>query len=108
MSALISWLGRIIAWIITLVLAIGAGAGVFLYLVFQFYGFEAHETSQNAVCQILRLAQGMSLVTAEQRAQWAKVATPAEELRGGREYAAYYMSDCSMTTLAFEIKRQKQ
>ena len=102
--------GRIVAIITTLILAlIGGVAGFFGVAIFWSASHDVYfSASRVAVCHTLRMAQAQGLVNTEQRAQWAKQATPAESTSGGKGDSEYYQSDCTLTPLEFAIKRSLQ
>ena len=104
---MISTIGRIVGWIFIGSLALAVAFGTFLYVGHSRYGIEMTRASHNTVCRLLRAAEQQGMITSAQRSQWAKVATPAEELAGGREFADYYMSDCTLTWFEFEQKHKK-
>lgn len=104
---MIKKLGNLLGWLITIVLALACWGGVAFYFVQLKLSGAIFDSSQQAVCQLMQAAQTQAFVTAEQRAKWAKIATPAEELSGGREFADYYQSDCSLSPQQFAAKRAK-
>lgn len=59
--------------------------------------------AERAACLILRAAEEKKLVTAAERADWARNATAGEAVDKGD--GAYYRSDCTLSRTDFDKRR---
>jgi hypothetical protein len=103
------YIAGFLKWTVTILAGLAGAAAAFMFVVSSndtrlLY----HRAGAQSVCMILKSAEAQKFVTPQQRIDWAKVATPGEEDSEGRQYAAYYTSDCTMTTRDFFIQRSKQ
>lgn len=109
MSLTVNIIIKILKWAVTILVGLAGAAAAFLFVMtMNETHLEYHRAGAQSVCMILKSAEAQKFVTPQQRLEWAKVATPGEEVAEGKEYAEYYTSDCMLTALEFEIKRGKQ